>query len=151
MSDATATESAAETAARLFEVNRLIDSTDAAVSKACEEVGAVFLDDESRVRAAARIADGIPAGVTPEAARRLVLLALRAGDLAEFVKAAPAPGSFEAIKARMDAAKAGAPAPTAPAAPARPLTIDEMAERMRAARPPMLYPDRNPKAEEPAP
>jgi hypothetical protein len=141
-------ETAAQTAARIFEAQRLQESTSSAIAEACRAVGVVFLDDDARTRAAHAMAEGIPEGITTEAARRLVSLSLRDPAFAPYLKQEPAPGSLDAIKARLDAAKeAGREASAASPAPVVVRrTLEEIGAEIRARRSPILYPN-EPKTE----
>jgi HEAT repeat protein len=130
-------ESAAETAARVFETRRIEEATNGTIARACEDVADLFADDDSRIRAAAAIAEGIAGDVSTEAARRLVVNALRSPEFKGFLRPAVAPGSMEDVKRRLEAreaastkALAGAYSPTA----AAPRSLEEIGERMRSLR-----------------
>lgn len=98
-------ESAAATAARVFENKRLVESTNGAIAQACADVAHLFADDDARTRAAAAIADGVPDGVTIEAARRMVTHALASPELKPLLRKGEDPGSLAVIKARYAAAR----------------------------------------------
>ena len=131
-------ESAAETAAKVFETRRIEEATNGVVAKAVEEVRDLFADDDSRIRAAATIAEGVPEnGLTMEAARRLVVNALRDPGLKSLLKPVVVPGSMQDIvskrRAREEAAAKAIAGATKPAPPA-PQTLAEIGERMRGLR-----------------
>lgn len=133
-----AAESAAETAAKVFETRRIEEATNGVVAKAVEEVRDLFADDDSRIRAAASIAEGVPEdGLTVEAARRLVVNALRDPSMKSLLKKEDEPGSLAAIVARKTAREAKAAEIIAEAsrpAPPKPQTLAEIGERMKGLR-----------------
>ncbi|MBN9183528.1 MAG: hypothetical protein J0I66_11155, partial [Microbacterium sp.] len=104
------TETAADVAARVFETQRLSESTPEAVRAAVDAVGVVFKDDDAKARAAARIAEGFPAGLSVDAARRLVAYSLGDPAFREYLK--PEPTALDRATARLQSQRqAAAPPP----------------------------------------